>query len=102
MSPNAGVALVGFDQHGADILAPGMTRQHVLRLADKVGIPFVPTRVTLPHLLAADEVILFGTTIEVLPVVRVDDHSIGNGRPGPIACRLYRAFQDELDHWIGS
>ena len=51
-------------------------------------IPFVPTRVTLPELLAADEVILFGTTIEVLPVVRIDDQTIGGGRPGPIARRL--------------
>ena len=24
----AGVTLVGFDQHGADIVAPGLTRQH--------------------------------------------------------------------------
>ena len=45
-------------------------------------------RVTLAELLAADEVILFGTTIEVLPVVRIDDQAIGEGRPGPVARRL--------------
>jgi D-alanine transaminase len=86
---------------GHEIL-PGMTRQHILRLADKIGISFVSTRVTLPQLLAADEVILFGTTIEVFPVVRVDDHSIGGGRPGPIACRLDGAFKDELERWLAS
>ena len=32
---------------GHEIL-PGMTRQHVLRLAETIGIPFVATRVTLP------------------------------------------------------
>ena len=57
---------------GHEIL-PGMTRQHILRLVQTLEIPFVATRVTLPELLAADEVILFGTTIEVLPVVRIDD-----------------------------
>ena len=86
---------------GHEIL-PGMTRQHILRLADKIGISFVSTRVTLPQLLAADEVILFGTTIEVFPVVRVDDHSIGGGRPGPIARRLDGAFKDELERWLAS
>ena len=86
---------------GHEIL-PGMTRQHVLRLAQTIDIPFVATRVTLTELLAADEVILFGTTIEVLPVVRIDDQTIGAGRPGPIARRLDAALKDELARWIAS
>jgi D-alanine transaminase len=84
---------------GHEIL-PGMTRQHVLRLAETIGITFVATRVTLPELLAADEVILFGTTIEVLPVIRIDDHAVGDGRPGRIARRLGEAFQDQVGHWL--
>ncbi len=83
---------------GHEIL-PGMTRQHVLRLADTARIPFEATRITLPDLLAADEVILFGTTIEVLPVVRIDDRQIGEGRPGPIARRLGTALHQELAGW---
>jgi len=86
---------------GYEIL-PGTTRQHILRLAQTIEIPFVATRVTLRELLAADEVILFGTTIEVLPVVRVDNQVIDGGRPGPIARRLDRAFRDELEGWLGS
>ena len=77
-------------------------RDWTRRLADKIGISFVSARVTLPQLLAADEVILFGTTIEVLAVARVGEHTIGGGRPGPMACRLGRAFQDELEHWLAS
>ena len=68
---------------GQEIL-PGTTRQHVLRLAAAINAQFNATRVTLPEFLAAEEVILFGTTIEVLPVVRVDSQPIGTGRPGPI------------------
>ena len=83
---------------GHEIL-PGMTRQHVLRLARTIDIPFVATRVTLAELLAADEVILFGTTIEVLPVVQIDDQTIGAGRPGPIARRLGAALKEELARW---
>jgi D-alanine transaminase len=86
---------------GHEIL-PGMTRQHVLRLAQTVDIPFAATRVNLAELLAASEVILFGTTIEVLPVVRIDDQTIGAGRPGPIARRLGAALKEELTRWIAS
>jgi D-alanine transaminase len=84
---------------GCEIL-PGTTRQHLLRLAETIKIPFVATRVSLPEFLAADEVILFGTTIEVLPVVRVDNQTIGDGRPGPMARRLGMAFRDELERWL--
>jgi D-alanine transaminase len=83
---------------GHEIL-PGMTRQHVLRLAVGARIPFEATRITLPDLFAAEEVILFGTTIEVLPVVRIDDRKIGEGRPGPIARRLGTALHQELAGW---
>jgi D-alanine transaminase len=83
-----------------DEILPGTTRQHTLRLAKTIGIPFVATRITLPELLAAEEVILFGTTIEVLPVVRVDSHLIGTGRPGPITRRLGEAFSGELARWL--
>jgi D-alanine transaminase len=85
---------------GHEIL-PGMTRQHVLRLAATIEIPFAATRVTFPKLVAADEVVLFGTTIEVLPVVRIDDQPVGGGRPGPIAQRLGEAFQNQVGRWLG-
>jgi D-alanine transaminase len=86
---------------GHEIL-PGTTRQHILRLAESIKIPFVAKRVSLPEFMAADEVVLFGTTIEVLPVVRVDDRPIGTGRPGPIARRLGDAFREELGRWLSS
>ena len=41
--------------------------------------------VTLPELKAADELILVGTTTEVVPIVQVDDDPIASGRPGPVA-----------------
>jgi D-alanine transaminase len=86
---------------GHEIL-PGMTRQHVLRLAEQLGIPFDARRITLAELAAADEVILFGTTIEVLPVVRVDDDVISDGRPGQVARRLAEAVQAEISRWLAS
>ena len=84
---------------GHEILI-GMTRHLTERLAKKVGIPFVETRVTLPELLAADEAFLVGTSTEVMPVATVDGKPIGSGKPGPITRRLQQAYQDELEAWL--
>ena len=39
-------------------------------------------------LFGADEAFLTSTTRELVPIVRVDDHAIGAGRPGPITKTL--------------
>jgi D-alanine transaminase len=84
---------------GPEIL-PGMTRRLVLRLIEPMGIPFAGTHVTLPTLISADEVILVGTTYEVLPVIEIDGQSIGSGTPGPVARRLGASYRHELERWL--
>ena len=84
---------------GHEIL-PGMTRQLVLRLVTKLGIPFVGTQVTLDELKGADELILVATTTEVVPVVQVDGKRIGTGQPGPIARRLHLAYEAAVHAWL--
>jgi branched-subunit amino acid aminotransferase/4-amino-4-deoxychorismate lyase len=59
-------------------------------------------KISLADLKASDEAILVGTTIEVLPVVRIDDETIGDGHPGPIARRLLTAYREELSSWLSS
>lgn len=70
-------------------ILPGVTRARVLDLCRKHALPLTEERYTLDELMAADEVFLTGTTIEVLPVTRVDRKPIGSGRPGPMAEKLY-------------
>ena len=65
-----------------------------------MGIPFAGTRVTLPELVAADEVILVGTTYEVLPVIEIDGQTIGSGAPGPLARRLGESYRQEVERWL--
>lgn len=84
---------------GPEIL-PGTTRQLVLRLLKKLDIPFVESRVTLAELKAADELILVGTTTEVVPIIEVDDTPIASGRPGPLAGRLWTAYRDEVERFL--
>lgn len=83
----------------ANIL-PGTTRHAVIRLAKEAGIPFAETTITLDDLKSVDEVLLTGTTVEVMPVNSIDDQRIGEGRPGPITRRLQQAFQGALERWL--
>jgi branched-subunit amino acid aminotransferase/4-amino-4-deoxychorismate lyase len=41
----------------------------------------------------ADEAFLTGTTREIMPIVTVDDRSIGSGWPGPVPTALLEAFR---------
>jgi len=66
------------------MLDNGLT-QRLLRAA---GLDLVERDYTVAELKAADEVFLTGTSTEVMPVVRVDDTTIGTGEPGPLSRRL--------------
>lgn len=84
---------------GPEIL-PGTTRQLVLRLLKSLAIPFAESRVTLDELKAADELILVGTTTEVVPIIQVDDDPIASGRPGPVSARLWEAYRHDVERWL--
>ncbi len=72
----------------------GITREAVLELTRRLGIPALE-RVFTPHeLYTADECFLTGTGAEVGPLVEVDGRRIGAGVPGPISLRLVKAFRD--------
>lgn len=81
-------------------ILPGTSRQELLRLASEEGVRFHDAQITLDDLKTADEVLLSGTTIEVLPVVRVDEAAIGDGVPGPLARRLQAIFREAIERWL--
>jgi D-amino acid aminotransferase len=76
-------------------LLPGVTRRKTLRLAKKVA-SVAEERFTVNDLLAADEVFLTASSIEVVPVVRVGKKKIGNGKPGPISLEMQRRYREEV------
>jgi branched-chain amino acid aminotransferase len=78
----------------AGILA-GITRQTVLELATTLSLSVRETPLHPSDLYRADEVFITSTVREVVPVVRVDDKSISDGRPGPITLRVLAAYRAE-------
>lgn len=81
---------------GARILS-GVTRAIVLDLARSAGVSVQERFVSQAELYEADEVFLTGTTVEVLAVVRIDEKTIGTGRPGPITRQLAGSFTNRID-----
>lgn len=49
----------------------------------------------------AAEIMMFGTTFDIMPVVRYDGHPIGTGRPGPVAARLLALVEQDARHGEG-
>ncbi|HLA85721.1 MAG TPA: branched-chain-amino-acid transaminase [Thermoguttaceae bacterium] len=76
----------------AGILA-GITRDAVIGLARESGIEVHETALTRHDVYVADECFLTGTAAEVIPVVKVDDRQIGDGRPGPVTRNLMSLFK---------
>ncbi len=78
-------------------LLGGITREKLLLAAKDAGIPVVERRVTTDDLFAATEMFLSSTTAEVVPVRAVDGRPMGDGRPGPLAARVYAEF---VRRWV--
>ena len=72
----------------------GITRQAILDIAAKAKIKAAQRPITLREVYKADECFLTGTAAEIIPVVKVDGHKIGNGRPGLLTGRLLGAFRE--------
>jgi D-alanine transaminase len=87
-------ALVTYPE--SNYLLCGVTRNLVLARARDAGIDVREAPIPLAELYRADEVILTGTTSEVMPVVQVDGRSIGDGRPGHTARHLRREYFAEI------
>lgn len=69
-------------------ILPGVTREVVLELIAKAGLPLRVDAVTTRELARAEELFVTGTTSDVLPVVTLNGRPVADGRPGPVTRRL--------------
>jgi branched-chain amino acid aminotransferase len=80
-------------------ILPGVTRELVGRLARRAGLTVREERLSVARVRRAAEAFLTASTVEVLPIVRIDHRPVGNGRPGPTTIRvqaLYRAHVERV------
>jgi branched-subunit amino acid aminotransferase/4-amino-4-deoxychorismate lyase len=77
----------------AEGVLPGVTRGALLELARVEGYRVRQGIFTTGLLAPADEAFTSSAVREVLPVVMLDGHAVGNGRPGEAARRLQAALE---------
>jgi branched-chain amino acid aminotransferase len=74
-------------------LLPGITREFLFEVGADVGIAVRDAELHDDDLLGADEAFLTSTTREAVPIVQVDDRTIGSGAPGPVTRALLDGYR---------
>jgi branched-chain amino acid aminotransferase len=72
----------------------GITKGVVVGLARGEGIEVVERDIRREDLYEADEFFLTGTGAEVIGIVDIDGHAIGDGKPGPVTKLLQKKFYE--------
>ncbi|MFO1062115.1 MAG: D-amino-acid transaminase [Dongiaceae bacterium] len=74
----------------------GITRTGLKRVLAEEGIAFEERAFSLAEARAAREAFLTSSSAFVLPVTRIDDAVIGDGRPGPVTRRLRQLYVEAV------
>jgi branched-chain amino acid aminotransferase len=77
-----------------DSVLLGVTRDSVIRIAEKEGISFKEIDYTVPEILAADEVFVTGSIIRVQPIKSIDGKTIGDGKAGAVTTRIQAVMEE--------
>ena len=74
----------------------GINRKSIIQIARDLGFEVVERDLARAELYLADEVFVSGTAAELTPLREIDDHAIGDGRPGEITRAVQNVFEDAL------
>lgn len=74
----------------------GITRHVVLGIARKAGYKVIERAFTVKEAKAASEAFIMGTTANVLPVVKMDNDTIGSGKPGKVTQALLALYYQHI------
>jgi len=76
---------------------PGVARQTVCQIALKNSIELVEKDLYINDLLGADEVFLTNVIMQVLPITKIEKHTVGDGKVGPMVEKLQSYFTDSFE-----
>lgn len=78
----------------SNLILHGITRAAVLRLAGQATIRIEEAPFTPEEAYEAKEAFITSATAFALSVVKIDDHVVGDGKPGPVVKRLRQLYID--------
>jgi D-alanine transaminase len=76
----------------SNLILPGITRAEVIKLCSFLNIKVVEKPVQAEETSNIAECFITGTGSEIMPVVKIDNMVIGNGKPGRITRLLQKEF----------
>ncbi|MDQ1695308.1 MAG: branched-chain amino acid aminotransferase [Frankiaceae bacterium] len=85
-----------FTPRGSDDILVGITRAAVMELAAEMGVGVSEASIDRSEVLAADEVFLCGTGVQVAPVTEIDGRIIGAGAPGQVTLALQKRYLEVM------
>lgn len=83
-------------------LLGGITRQVVIECAKENGLKFKENLIDAEQLKKVSEVFITGSTLEVMPVVSIDNTPIGDGTPGKVTKEIEALYQERLAEELNS
>lgn len=82
-------------------ILPGITRDSIIKIAQRRGIKIIEKKITPKELISCDEAFFTGTAVEVCPILAIDNKKIGRSKPGPITSLLKKDY-DNTVHGLNS
>jgi len=80
----------------------GITRKKVLEICKASNINVHEELFTIDELLAADEVFITATKLDVVPIIKVDQQTIGKGMPGDTTSHILKEYRNEIQTAINN
>jgi len=91
-----------FFTHPIDNILPSITRKNLIAALEGEGIDVRQVGVPLDEFRSADEVFIVGTTVEVMPIVRIDGEVVSSGVPGELTRLAMGLYRRELESFRAS
>jgi len=82
-------------RHLGNEILHGITRAAVLRFAREAQMKVEERSFTIDEAKEADEAFITSASTFVMPVIEIDNHTIGAGVPGDVSKRLREIYLDE-------
>jgi D-alanine transaminase len=81
------------------LILPGITRAHLIKQCEKLGLPIIEKAFTFAELFTADEVLVSSSSTFCRDVSHIDGKPVG-GKTGELSAQLRAALLEEAEAYI--
>jgi branched-subunit amino acid aminotransferase/4-amino-4-deoxychorismate lyase len=78
-------------------ILPGIARKTVLELAGKNSIKIEEKDLSVEDLLGADEVFITNVIMQVMPVIAIESHNVGNSKPAATTKKIMALYTEHFN-----